>query len=389
MKGTIKQRSEGSWTLRYDVPLGPDGKRRQKTQTIRGTKKDAERELRRILREIDTGCHVEPSRMNVGQYLDHWLTDYAKPGVSGKTYERYAQIVEGALKPAFGGVPLEKLTALQIQGFYSRALESGRKDGKGGLSPTTVLQYHRILRKALQQGVKWQLLGRNVADAAEPPRAARPEMEALTLEQTVQLLEAAAGTQYHLPILLAATTGLRRGELLALKWEDIDLHTGLVRVRRSLEVTREGITFKPPKTASSKRSVTLPSVAIEAVKRHKAKQAQERLLLGAAYENHGMIMARPDGTVMNPDHLSWGYAHWIKRRPDLPQVRFHDLRHTYATALFKQGEHPKLVAALLGHSSVRTTMDVYSHVQPGMQGDAANRLDAAFRSAMQVEDRVA
>jgi integrase len=385
MKGHLTQRSPGSWTIWIDLGTDPGTKKRkQKTLTVKtASKREAQKELNRILHEMQTGMFVEPTKLTVGDYLQRWLNDAARATTSNKTFERYEQIVRVSLVPALGHIKLDKLTALQIQSFYRQSLEDGaRKDGRaGGLSPTTVRQYHAVLRRALQQAVKWGFLVRNVADCVDVPHVEQNEQRALSIAEAKQLFDAleASGSWLHLPVVLAVASGFRRGEILGLTWADLDSTTGLLTVRRSLEVTNAtGIAFKPPKTRKGARSITLPQFAVTALKKHKAQQSQARLALGPAYQDQGLIFARDDGAPHNPDHLSSQYAHWLARRPELPRVRFHDLRHSNATILFQQGEHPKVVSERLGHASVKITMDVYSHVLPEMQVAAAGRLDAAF-----------
>ncbi len=319
--------------------------------------------------------------MTVGDYLETWLADYAKPNVAGKTFERYADIVRGHIRPALGHLMLQKLHPLHVQEFYSTALAEGRRDGRGGLSAQTVLHCHRILRGALNQAVRWQLLVRNPADAVVPPRPVRREMMALDETGTVLLLNAAKRSRLYGPIMLAVTTGLRRGEVLALRWTAIDLNRGTLSVREALEQTRDGLAFKQPKTAKGRRIVDLPRIAIEELQTHKMEQAQQRLLLGPAYEDHGLVFPEPDGRPWAPDKLSSALAALV-RRAGFTGLRLHDLRHTHATQLLKEGVHPKVVSERLGHATVAITLDTYSHVLPGIQRDAAERIDAAIRLAL-------
>ena len=385
MKGHIKKRSKQSWSIWIDLGRDGNGRRRQKCITVRGRRKDAERELARIVNEIETGAFVEPSHMTVATYLKRWL-DHARNRVSPKTHERYAELSRTHITPSIGSYKLSQLKPLHIQEFYSNALKNGRKDGRGGLSPQTGVHIHRLLRAALQQAIRWQLLARNPADAVDPPRPPKTEMKALTEVETAALLRVAEGSFLYLPILVAVVTGLRRGELLGLRWSDIEIGTGETSVQRTLEQTSEGLRFKEPKTQKASRTVMMPAIAVDALKAHKVHQAERRLMLGPAYEDHGLVFARDDGSPWPPDTFSTAFAALI-RRSGFPHVRFHDLRHSHATQLLRQGVHPKVVSERLGHSSVKTTLDIYSHVVPGMQLDAAMGIDRAMRQAINDENK--
>ncbi len=381
MKGHVRQRG-GTWVFVLDLGRGSGGKRRQKWQGGFRTRKDAERELTRVLHELNTGAYVEPSKFTVSEYLGQWLEHYAKTNVAPKTAERYAEIVKVHLAPALGGHPLARLQPLHIQTYYSQALQSGRRDGQGGLSAQTVLHHHRVLREALRQAVKWQLLARNPADAVEPPRPRRHETRTLDEEATARLLEAVKGGRLYLPVLLAATTGMRRGEILALRWQDVDLRAGTLAVRQSMEQTREGCRFKQPKTQKSRRVIALPPLAVEGLRRHKAEQAKQKLLLGPGYQDNGLVCAQPDGQPWSPGALTNAFR-YVVRRAGYPGIRFHDLRHGHASQLLRAGIHPKVVSERLGHSTVGITLDTYSHVLPGLQEEAARRIDTALRAASQ------
>ncbi len=387
MKGHIRKRGKSSWAIVLDLGRDASGSRRQKWHSVKGRRRDAERELAKLLSELNTGSYVEPARMSVSEFFDRWLADYAKPKVSSKTFERYQEMIDGHIRPALGAYLLPKLAPLHIQSFYSRALDKGRKDGRGGLSAQSVVHFHRVLHKALAQAVKWQLLARNPVDAVEPPRAERKEMRALDEDETARLLSLLTGNRLHTPVLLAVTTGLRRGEILGLRWTDIDLKAGTLTVVQSLEQTKDGLKFKAPKTHRSRRSIALPEMTVEALRSHRAAQAEEKLALGPAYGENGLVCPRPAGGPWAPDVFSTAFAAFV-RRSGMKSFRFHDLRHTHATHLLRAGVHPKIVSERLGHSSVSITLDTYSHVLPGMQQDAVRLVDAALAAAIRDEKAV-
>jgi integrase len=377
MRGHIRRRGNGAYAVIIDLGRNADGKRRQKWHNVRGTKKDAEAELVKQLNALQTGSYVEPTRITVGQFLRRWLDDFAKSKVAAKTFERYDEIVRLHLSPNIGHIRLARLHPLQIQELYSKMLKEGRKDGHGGLSARTVLHHHRVLREALQQAVRSLLLSRNPADAVQPPRSEREEVGTLDSKQASQLLALAKGTRLYLPILIALATGARRGEILALRWKDVDLPSGSATILQSLEQTKSGTRFKSPKTKRSARSIQLPAFAVVALKQHKAEQAAQRLKVGEAYQDLGLVVARPDGLPWNPGSFTANFVAFAKRH-GFEGLTYHHLRHTHATLLLGLNVHPKIVSERLGHSHIGLTMDTYSHVMPNMQREAAEMIDAVL-----------
>jgi integrase len=380
-RGTIEQRSPGSYRLRYSLARHPvTGKRRVATTTVRGTRKDAERELTRLLRTTDTGEHVDPNRMTVRRWLETWL-DAVRSEISPKAYERYSEIVRCYLVPALGQFSLTKLAPIQIQNAYSAWATSGRRDGKpGGLSPLTRRYVHVILKSALGRAVEQQLLARNPADAFKKrlPKFERKEIRTLSVEQSASLLDSIKHMHLYCPVLLALATGMRRGEILALRWKNVDLDRGALCVVQSLEQTTDRLRFKDSKTGRN-RAIQLPAFTIEELRRLKRKQAEALLRLGIRLSGETLVCCREDGEPKQPRSVTHEFAHLIAGIKDLPRVRFHDLRHSHATQLLASGVHPKIAQERLGHSTITTTMDLYSHVTDTMQSDAAAKLDALFR----------
>jgi integrase len=381
--GHMRERSPGSWELRYSLGTDPaTGKRRMATTTVKGNRRAAEKELRRLLRTLDDGSHVDPSRLSVRQWLEQWL-ETVRTEVAPKTYERYGEIVRNFLIPAIGNLPLTKLAPVHIQQAYNRWASGGRLDGKlGGLSPQTRRHIHRILRTALSRAVEQQVIVRNPADAFKKrlPKIERRTLMTLTAEQSARLLEAIAHSRVYWPVLLALSTGMRRGEVLAVRWKNVDLERGTLRVMESLEQTKTGIRFKPPKTGRH-RVITLPTYAVEDLRRLERQQAEELLALGVRPTGDTLLCARADGKPHQPLSLTYEFARFMGRMKDLPRVRFHDLRHSHATQLLASGVHPKIASERLGHASVGITLDLYSHVTDTMQSDAAVKLDSAMQVA--------
>ncbi|MCL4474294.1 MAG: site-specific integrase [Actinobacteria bacterium] len=383
MKGHVKKRG-GTWTIIYDLGRDIDGKRQQKWKGGFRTKKEADAELNKILHELNSGAYTEPSRVSVAGYMRKWLKEYAKHNVTGRTYVRYEEIVEKHLIPALGRNVLPELRPAQISAYYSEALSNGRLNGKGGLSAKTVRQHHAVLRKALEQAVQWQMINRNPAAAVAAPKPKQREMTALNDDQLAELLHAVEGTQNYIPILLAATTGMRRGEIFGLKWHDVDLEKPepILHVSRAVQVVNGQVSLKEPKTQKGRRGIVLYPLTVMALKKHRIEQNENRLKLGSSYQDNDLICARTDGTPVNVDTFSKTFAQII-RKTGLPVCRLHDLRHSHATSLLAQNTNPKIVSERLGHANINITLDTYSHVLPGLQEEAVLKVNDSLSSAMQ------
>ncbi|HXM18289.1 MAG TPA: tyrosine-type recombinase/integrase [Candidatus Tumulicola sp.] len=380
MKGHIRRRGKGRWAVVVDNGQRPDGKRRQKWVTIHGTKRDAERELGKMLVAANGGGLVEAGRTSVREHLIRWLNEEITHRVSPTTLWRYRDIVERALVPVLGGHRLSRLQPQDIQAAYNGWIENGRHDGRGGLSPQTVVHHHRVLRQALAQAVRWNLIAANPAERVRPPRVTRYEPRVLDESAAVRLIDALENSRLLVPVVLAVATGMRRGEILALRWTDVDLGRGTLLVCRSLAQVKGNLRFKDPKSAKGTRTVAMPAFAVECLRRHRIKQNEVRLRLGPSYHDGDLICCRLDGKPWAPATFTTVFMDAI-RRHKLPRVRFHDLRHAHASWSAKYGQHPKTVSERLGHSSTKITMDTYTSISPDLQERAAKQLDQAFAAA--------
>ena len=380
MKGHIRQRSKGSWTIWVDLGRDPEtGKRRQQTMTVRGTKRDAERESRAILTRLETGAYIKPTRLTVGGYLEQWLQGYVSSNTGPRTRERYIEIAHAHLVPALGSILLTALRPQHIQDYYAKALESGRRDGKGGLSAQTVHHHHRVLYEALKHAVKHGILIRNVAEAVDPPRPEHKEMATLWPETVNSLLDAARRIPYYTLFYTALYTGLRRSELLALRWCHVDLDFATLSVVETLhQLHNREFVFRQPKSKRGRRQIALsPSLAL-LLRQHRAEQEVSRKLLGLELSPSDLVFSQPDGSPLQPDSITQAFTR-LARSVGLCGVRFHDLRHTHATLMLRHGIHPKIVSERLGHSTVAITLDTYSHVLPGLQEAAAQRFEEGLQ----------
>jgi integrase len=282
----------------------------------------------------------------------------------------YTQLVTQHVLPRVGAVPLGKLRPVHVQQVVDAMLAAG-------LAPRTAAQAYRALSAALRQAVRWQLLGVNPAAAIQPPRAERTQLDVPDAVTIGRVLDAATATRLYVPLVLAATTGMRRSEVLALRWSQVDLDAGLARVKASLQLVAGELIMVEPKTDRARRTVALPTLTVDVLRRHRREQAERRLLLGETWEDRDLVVDQDDGAPLSPDALSRAFYRLV-RSLGLPGLRLHDLRHAYATTLLEAGVHPKIASEALGHSSVAFTMDVYSHVLPTMQEEAARAIQATL-----------
>jgi integrase len=367
-EGSISRRKDGRWEAKYTAHTADGPKRR----ALYGkTRKEAADKLAKVLADSASGYTFDTENMTVGQYLDRWLKDTDRGSVRTSTYERHEQIVRLHLKPALGRVKLSKLTPAHVQGLYSDKLDSG-------LSPATVQKIHAVLHKALVQALRWNMIPRNATDAVKAPRPAPEEMHPLSPVEARKLIEAVRGDKLEALYVLAVHTGMRQGELLALKWEDIDLIEEVIRIRHTLVRSGGRISIGEPKTKGSRRTVHLTDAAAEALKTHLEQQLEDIERLGDLYRDGGLVFTSGVGTLINPSNLRRRSFKPLLKRAGLPQIRFHNLRHTCATLLLSRNVHPKYVQELLGHATVAITLDTYSHMIPGMGNHTVRAMEDIF-----------
>lgn len=372
--GSIYLRSDGRWAASISLE-------NRKRKTFYGkSRKEVQQQLTKALHEQQQGTLVTTPQQQVGQFLTRWLEDTHRQSIRLRTYERYEEIVRLHLVPGIGHHQLQKLAPQHLQAFYAQKLGEG-------LSTTTVASFHNVLHKALQMAVRWNLVARNVCDLVTPPRRRRFEIQPLSPEQAQQLLAAARGHRLEALFVLALCTGMRRGELMGLKWRDLTFTTGTLQVRRILtRVPRKArktggpaYAEAEPKTEKGRRSILLPSLALEALKGHRVRQLAEKLKAGPAWQEHDYVFCTTVGTHLNPTRDMLDLLKQLLNKAGLLDIRFHDLRHSLATAVLGLGTNPKIVQEVLGHAAISMTMDIYSHVLPTMQQEAMSRLNEALR----------
>jgi len=382
MRGHITKRSKDTWSVVISAGYDNNGKRIRKWHAVKGTKRDAERRLAELIHQLDTGTYMKPSRTRVAEYLEQWLQDYARPNLSPRTIEVYSQIIEGHLIPAFGTLTLTQLKPEHLQSYYTDKQAAG-------LSPQTVKHHHALLHKILKTAIEWGRLLRNPADAVSPPRSHRVEVQAWSAAEVARFLDAARSSLYYTVFHLALYTGMRRSELLALRWSDVDLLLGQISVARGLHVARGGeVIFTLPKSIKSKRTVALSPATIVMLRSHKEKAVQQCNTFGIVLTDQELVFAHVDGTPWLPDSVSHAWTR-IVRKVDIKPISFHGARHTHASLMLKQSIHPKVVQERLGHSTIALTLDTYSHVAPGLQEAAARSFDATLEASYNERDALA
>lgn len=369
-EGSIYQRKDGRWTAEISLQGG-------KSKFLYGkTRKEVQEKLKTALYEQQQGILVTGPQQQVAQFLTYWLEDVQKQNVRPRTYERYEEIIRLHLAPGIGHHQLQKLSPQHLQMFYNKKLAEG-------LSATTVGCFHSVLHKALETAVRWNLILRNPCGLVSPPRRKRFEIQPLSLEQIHRLLAAAREYRQEALFILALATGMRRGELLALKWQDLDLEKGIVQVRRILtripsKLPGKGFEEAEPKTEKGRRSIVLPAFTVEVLKQHRLRQREAKLKAGPAWQDHDYVFCTSVGTHLNPTKDVLDVLKSLLEEAGLPHIRFHDLRHSCATMLLGKKVHPKIVQEILGHSQISMTMDIYSHVLPTMQEEAMSTINEAL-----------
>lgn len=373
------------WSFYVELPANPTtGKRRKKWFSGYETRKaavDARNDTRTRLAQ---GAYVGPTRQTVAAYLDEWLKA-VEPTIRPSTFHSYARNLRLHITPRVGSLRLTQLDAVVLNGVYAELLANGRKVRSGGLAPKTVRYVHVILHRALKDAVRWKRLTVNPADSADPPRvsaSAAPEMTTWTADTLADFLTRSRsyGDRYFAAWHLLATTGLRRGELLGLRWSDIDLDTGRLAIRQTVIAVAHDVRFGTPKTAKGRRSVALDEGTVTVLREHRRRQLEQRVQLGAGWRDHDLAFTLVDGSPIHPERFSREFDRRIERWK-LPRIRLHDLRHTWATLALQAGVHPKVVSERLGHAGVNITLDTYSHVTPDMQAEAATTVaELIFRA---------
>lgn len=378
MRGHIVKRANDSYTIVLSLGNEPEtGKRIRQWITIKGNKKDAEKCLAEMLHQIDTGSFIKPDKTLMSEYLKMWINEYVKPNLSPRGYERYEGIVRKHLIPALKNITISQLKQEHLQKYYNKMVENG-------LNPRTVRYHHSVIHKALKTALKMGLINHNVADAVEIPKIKQKEMNVWNEVEINKFLESAKNSPYYELFNLALFTGMRRSELLGLQWKDIDLVYGQISVNRGLHHLKDGsYIFTQPKSEKSRRTIALAPSTILMLKDLWEKRVLESMMTKLTINQDSLVFCMPDGKPLRPNTVTRAWESQAKKA-GVKIIRLHDARHTHASIMLKQGIHPKIVQERLGHSSIEMTLDIYSHVAPGLQEAAAKRFDEIINKSQYI-----
>jgi integrase len=382
MTGNITRRGLHSWRLKFEAGErdAATGKRRTRYVTVRGTKKDAQRELIRLVAEVETGVAVDPSKVTVADYLRARITQWeAAEEISAKSAERYRELIENQIVPYLGSKQLQKLRPLDIENWHTALRTSGRKDGKGGISARTIGHAHRVLSKALRQAARHALVAKNVAAEEGAPKVEVAEVVILTEDRIAELLAKLACRAIYARVIVTLFTGVRRGELLALRWSNTDLDAKIMRIREALEETKaHGIRFKRAKTKSGRRDITLPDIVIDTLREHRRLQLEQRIALGLGkLPDDALVFADLDGNPRSPRAFSGDWAE-VAESIGMADITLHALRHTHASQLIDAGVDVVTISKRLGHASPNITLQIYAHLFRKRDDKAAEAINMAL-----------
>jgi integrase len=376
MRGYTAKKGNRYYAVIYEGVDPTTGKERRRWYPAGPRKSDADKLVTELVKRHNDGDYRAPEKIALGAYLTEKWLPVQRSQLKASTFDSYRRTIELHVLPTVGHIMLSRLLPEDFEALYSRLLESGRRNGVGGgLSPTSVRYVHRILRKALNDALRKGTIAKNPAALADPPRGSGPEgaereMRVWTATELQSFLALISAERLAPAYFLAAHSGMRRGEVLGLRWSDTDLPRKRLSVRQAVTAVAYQLRVSDVKTGTARRTIDIDDPVVAQLGAWRKRQAEERLLVGPGYEDHGLVFARPDGRPVHPEFVSRTFDR-VVARSGLPVIRFHDLRHTHATLLLKAGVPVKVVSERLGHASPGFTLNVYQHVVPGMQAAAA------------------
>jgi len=366
--GHIRKRNSGGYQITIELGNDPlTGKRRRQSKTVHTTKKQAEAIMRQMIQDIESGHVAAPSTRKLQDWITDWLDNY-RPNIEETTRDGYQEKLDNYIIPGLGKIPLNTLQAEHIQKWVNDLSQRG-------LSPKTIRNAFNILNPALKKAVVLHMIPSNPCEGVELPKLVRPEVEVYDSRDFNLILDAAKGTDMYLIVLLELTVGLRRGELIALKWPQVDLDSGVLHIRENT-VRAHGTTItKQPKSKAGNRDISIGSEVVEVLRQAKAEYDRDKMVWGAGFHDGGYVIRQENGEPFRPDSITHKWRRF-ETKHGLSHIKFHGLRHSNATALIQAGVSPKVVQQRLGHADVTITLNTYTHVLPSMDQDAANKLDS-------------
>jgi len=379
-EGSIFKRNDGKWCSQLTVGKNLDGSPKRK-YFYGKTRQEVSQKMNKAINSLMTGSFVDSSSITVAEWLHIWLFEYKRNSVRPSTFDSYETLSRVHICPALGIIKLKDLRPEHLQNFYNEKFQSG-------LSTRTIKYLHTIMHAALKQAIKNNLVVRNVSEATTLPKQKKSEIKILSIQEQTKFINALDGDRLKAAFILALSTGVRQGELLALRWKYVDLVEGTIKIRSNLQrvnnsdpnvPTKTILIFQEPKTQNGNRTIPLPDAIVEILKQHRKSQLEEKLVAGELYENNDLVFATVLGKPIDPKNLVRRFKLLLKQA-ELDYINFHALRHTYATRLLEINEHPKVVQELMGHSDVRITLDIYSHVMPEIKKEAANKINHLFET---------
>ena len=380
-EGSIFQRKDGRWV--GSLNLGWEDGKRKRRHFYAATAAEVRDELLKARTDQSHGLPVASERQTVAKFLEDWLEHTLKNRAKPRSFESFTTIVNKHIVPTLGRIRLDKLTPQQVQALlekkrqpYKTTTNSGKAIEKHGLSAQSVASIRTVLRSALGQALKWGMVARNVATLIDPPRIPRPKTHTIDAEGARKLLEAARGERFEAILVLALTLGLRRGEILGLRWSDVDFASRAIRVNQALQRVGGKLQVTDVKTERSRRVVAVPDSVIRALKIRRAQQTQERLIAGLKWKDSDLTFTNPTGGLLEPITLHRDFKRLLKTAELSTATRFHDLRHTAASLLLAEGVHLRMIMELLGHSSISLTANTYAHVMPAAMREVADRMES-------------
>lgn len=368
MKGSKTKRGKNSWLLSVYQGLDENGKRKYYRETFKGSERAADNRLAELVTQENKNELIEPSKLNFGQFLDLWIENYAESSVSEGTLENYRSMINKHIKKdSIAKIQLTKLDSFMIQNYIAKKMKSGRIDGRGDkLSPKSVKEQLSLIKNALKYACIWRILKENPSQYVQPPKVSKAQTLTFTAEEAKRFLQHAEGDRFYLLFLMAIFTGLRQGELRGLRWSDIDFNNCTISVKQTVRKSGTKAIFKEPKTPGSYAMVTFDQSFIPLLEEHRKQQMKDQEAFGPGYEKNFLVFCSYNGRPIDLKRLNVHFKNIIKKA-EVPEIRFHDLRHSCATILLENGVDIKLIQQRLRHSDIKTTGNIYSHVTPKMQ----------------------